>query len=122
MATKSSNTVRINGTLHKIPEIKFPFACRFEAETGVPLFTLVPNKRDIRANLIALACVMHVFDCSEAEAMDIMQHHLEGGGDVMSIVEPFLTAMYNSEYFQKGLVNQAGPEKANSKVRENPSE
>lgn len=118
MATKESKTVRINGTLHKIPEIDFRFAKMFEKDTGVALMSLAPSKKDVKITLCATACIMLVFNCSEDEATEIMEHHLEGGGDTMSLVEAFFAATSDSEYFLKGLVNQAGPEKAGKKVPE----
>lgn len=118
MATKESKTVRINGTLHKIPEIDFRFVKMFEKDTGVALMSLAPNRKDVKIALCATACVMLVFNCGEDEATEIIEHHLEGGGDTMSLVEAFALAMGDSEYFRKGLVNQAGPEKAGKKASE----
>lgn len=106
----------LNGVKRELPKLGFKAMNRL-GDLGFDLLvmtaTLVGGDTT-QAGKLQLAAVCHAMGCTVAEAEDYLEEHFDNGGSITSILEPFETALMESEYFLS-LLRQAEPEEPEKK-------
>lgn len=91
--------VRINNQKHKVPELTFEHFTKME-EQGFSIIDAFHKKQYL---LLSMGFVCAILDCDRDEAEGILTQHILGGGNVKTIVEAFMKAVNESDFFTKML-------------------
>lgn len=93
------STVKINQKNYPVPELTFRHLPIME-KSGLSVLDMASSKY-IFTTAQVFTCI--VVGCDTDYADHLLEQHILGGGDIMPIVEAFLTAMYSSSFFAKLL-------------------
>lgn len=106
--------VKINNKNYNIPELTFKHFTKME-EQG---FSIVEAFQKKQMMLIAMGFTCAVADVDRDEAEHLLEQHVLGGGNIVSIVSAFGKAMNESDFFKKILgVTETSAEEMNQETK-----
>lgn len=94
------NTITIDKHVYVIPQLGFKQYAQMERASDGSLIEAFRKKQFF---VLAEAFVAVVANCSADKAAEIVESHVEGGGDLTDIVEAFASAIDESTFFKKML-------------------
>jgi len=109
--------VKINSKSYQVPQLTFEHFLTME-EQG---FSVVEAFQRKQVFLIAMGFVCVVANVERGEATRLVEQHVLGGGDLGTIIETFIKAAAESDFFRKvlGLPEETNAQK-NKKSKKEP--